>query len=120
MPTSPDLVPGAVHWAEFDPITGREQGGRRPALVVASRGFLDVVDTQAIVVPVTSVDRGWPNHVLLASFGRPSFAMTEQVRTVARSRLHGALGVASSGELVEVRRWLSDFLGLPATTRADG
>lgn len=98
LPTSPELVPGAIHWAEHDPIAGREQGGRRPALIVASRGFLDVVDTLAIVVPVTSVDSSWPNHVALANYGRPSFAMIEQVRTVAGDRLHGALGTATSGE----------------------
>lgn len=113
MPTSPELAPGAVHWAELDPRVCREQGGRRPVLVVASRGFLEVVDALAIVVPVTSVDRGWPNHVALDGLGRPSFAMTEQVRALSRSRLPGALGMASPQELAEVRRWLGDFLDLP-------
>ncbi|PRY61314.1 mRNA interferase MazF [Knoellia remsis] len=112
MPTSPELVPGAVHWAELDPSAGREQGGRRPVLVVASRGFLEVVDALALVVPVTSVDRGWPNHVALSGLGRASFAMTEQVRAVSRQRLHGRIGLASDAELTEVRRWLADFLGL--------
>lgn len=113
MPTSPDLAPGAVHWAEPDPRTGREQGGRRPVLVVASRSFLTVVDTLAIVVPVTSVDRGWPNHVLLQGLGAPSFAMTEQLRAISRSRLHGRVGFASDQELGKVRQWLDDFLELP-------
>ena len=112
MPTSPDLAPGLICWAELDPSLGREQGGRRPALVVASRGYLDVVEALAIVVPVTSVDRSWPNHVALSGLGRPSFAMTEQVRAIARGRLHGMLGVASPPELAEVRRWLGDFLDL--------
>lgn len=118
MPTSPDPVPGAVHWAELDPRTGREQGGRRPALVVASRAFLDVVDTLAIVVPVTSVDRGWPNHVPLQGLEMPSFAMTEQVRAISRSRLHARVGMASDPELAEVRQWLDDFLELPPRRRA--
>lgn len=112
MPTSADLIPGVVVWAELDPVVGREQGGRRPVLVVASRGYLDVVDQLALVVPLTSVDRGWPNHVALTGLGRPSFAMTEQLRTVSRSRVHGVLGVATTGELAEARRWLGDFLGL--------
>lgn len=116
MPTSPELACGAIHWTELSPRVGREQGGRRPALVVASHGFLEVVDALAIVVPVTSVDRGWPNHVALAGPGRPSLAVTEQVRAVGRSRLHGALGVASPHELAEVRRWLADFLDLSAPT----
>lgn len=81
-------------------------------IVVASRGYLDVVDQLALVVPVTSVDRGWPNHVALDGLGRPSFAMTEQVRTVSRGQLHGVLGVATADELREVRRWLADFLDL--------
>ncbi|WP_405218856.1 type II toxin-antitoxin system PemK/MazF family toxin [Agrococcus sp. Ld7] len=114
MPSSPELHPGLVCWTELDPSVGRERAGRRPVLIVSSRGFLKVVDALAIVVPVTSVDRGWPNHVALASLDRPSFAMTEQPRTVARSRLVGVAGRASRGELAEVRRWLGDFLDLPA------
>ena len=112
MPTSPDLAPGFICWAELDPRLRREQGGRRPALVVASRGYLDVVEALAIVVPVTSVDRSWPDLGALAGLGRPSFAMPEQVRAIARGRLHGMLGVASPPELAEVRRWLGDFLDL--------
>lgn len=114
MLSSPELHPGVVCWAELDPSVGREQAGRRPVLVVSSRGYLRVVDALAIVVPVTSVDRGWPNHVALASLNRPSFAMTEQPRTIARSRLVGLLGEASTDEFAEVRQWLGDFLDLPA------
>ena len=113
MPTSPEITPGTMVWAELDPATGREQGGRRPVLVVASRGYLDVIDQLALAVPITSVDRGWPNHVELAGLGRPSFAMTEQLRAVLQARLHGVLGVAATEELQQVRRWLGDFLDLP-------
>lgn len=112
MPTSVELVPGVVCWIELDPTRGREQGGRRPALVVASRGYLDVVDQLALVIPVTSVDRGWPNHVALSGLGRPSFAMTEQLRAVSRGRVHGVLGMATPEEMQEVLCWLGDFLDL--------
>lgn len=81
-------------------------------LVVSSRDYLDTVQSLAVVVPVSSVDRGWPNHVELAGVGKASWAMTEQVRTVSRERLHGTLALASEGELREVRSWLSNFLGL--------
>lgn len=114
MPTSADLLPGSIVWAELDPVAGREQGGRRPVLVVASRGYLDTVDTLVIVVPISRSDRGWPNHVPLSTLPEPSFAMTEQLRTVSRSRLHGTLAVASDEELREVRRWLAAFLDLPS------
>lgn len=114
MPTSADLLPGSIVLAELDPVAGREQGGRRPALVVAGRGYLATVDALAIVIPISRSDRGWPNHVALSALREPSFAMTEQPRAVSRSRLHGSLGVASEAELREIRRWLASFLDLPS------
>ena len=81
---------------------------------MASSGYLDVIDQLALAVPITSIDRGWPNHVALAGLGRPSFAMTEQLRPVSRSRMHGLVGVATTVELAQVRGWLGDFLDLPA------
>ena len=106
---------GSVCWAELDPTRGREQGGRRPVLVVASHAYLDVVTSLALVVPVTSVDRGWPNHVPLrgaAGLDRPSWAMTEQIRTVSRDRLVAVAGVVDDETLADVDVFLADFLGL--------
>jgi len=108
---------GMVVWAELDPARGREQAGRRPALVVASDLYLEQADTLAIIVPATTKDRGWPNHVLLRGpdliLGEPTFAMTEQPRTVARERLFDAVGIVDAATMREVDGWLRDFLGLP-------
>ncbi|MDO5093371.1 MAG: type II toxin-antitoxin system PemK/MazF family toxin [Propionibacteriaceae bacterium] len=88
---SPELRRGMVVWAELDPVRGREQPGRRPALVVASDFFLGQADTLAIIVPCTIRDRGWSNQARLTgkSLNLPgdTFAMTEQPRTVTRERL---------------------------------
>jgi mRNA interferase MazF len=112
-----DLRRGTVAWAELDPVRGREQSGRRPILVVASDLYLRHADTLAIIVPVTTVDRGWPNHVPLRgstlSLEQPSFAMTEQPRTVTRERLVDMLGVVDAATMREVDVWLRDFLALP-------
>src|SRR5207344_2411368 len=81
---------GAVVWVGFDPTLGREQAGSRPAVVVASDAYLDAVTELAIVVPVTTTDRRWPHHVALAGpnlrLTQPSYAMTEQPRTISRAR----------------------------------
>ena len=76
----PDPTPGEVIWVVLDPVAGREQSGRRPAVVVSLRAQISLADTLVMVVPVTSVDRGWSNHVLLRGdvFDRDSWAMTEQ------------------------------------------
>lgn len=107
---------GAVLWCDLDPTRGRERAGRRPVVVVASEDYLEVVDTLIIVVPVTSVDRGWPNHVLLEGrpgLGRPSWAMTEQPRTISRDRVSEVAGAVDNLTLAAIDGWLRDFLALP-------
>ncbi|WP_415042589.1 type II toxin-antitoxin system PemK/MazF family toxin [Gordonia sp. (in: high G+C Gram-positive bacteria)] len=107
-------MPGSVVWVTLDPTVGREQSGRRPAVVVSSRDYLDVVDQLAVVVPVTRVNRGWPNHIRLDGSDLPaeSWAMTEQLRTVARDRIAGSAGQVSASTLAEIRLWIADFLDL--------
>ncbi|MCG2803265.1 MAG: type II toxin-antitoxin system PemK/MazF family toxin [Cellulomonas sp.] len=115
MTGGPALVRGVVCWADLSPTRGREQNGRRPVLVVASRGYLDSVTALVLVLPVTSVDRGWPNHVALAGavgLDRPSWAMTEQVRAIARDRITAVLGVVDDATLAQVDVYLRDFLDL--------
>jgi mRNA interferase MazF len=102
-----------VAWVDLDPVAGREQGGRRPFLVVAGHDFLEIIDSLVVGVPVTAVDRGWPNHVRLhgpAGLGRPGRAMTEQPRTVSRARLSSTSGTVTPATLGAVRQWLEDLL----------
>jgi mRNA interferase MazF len=109
------LVPGDVVWANFDRVAGREQAGHRPAVVVASDLYLDVVDTLAIIVPVTSRDRAWSNHILLSGdtgLTKQSWAMTEQPQTLSRARLTKVSGRVDDGCLSTIRLYLRDFLDL--------
>lgn len=107
------LQAGDIWWAEISPTEGREQSGRRPVVVVATEEYLSLVDTLAIVVPVTTTDRGWPNHV---RFTIPTpqettcFAMTEQVRAIARTRLVAPIGHVDPAILQSLRDWIHDFL----------
>ncbi|GGH42177.1 type II toxin-antitoxin system PemK/MazF family toxin [Microbacterium album] len=108
-----ELLPGRVVWGDLDPVEGREQGGRRPLLVVSSQDHLDTVTLLVTVVPITSRDRGWSNHVRIepaVGLPRESFAMTEQVRTIARSRVRSYGGVVAPATLAAVRMWINDFL----------
>ena len=110
----PDLAPGDIVWVAQDAAIGREQAGRRPAMVVAGADYLQLIDSIAIVVPLTSVDRGWPNHVPVtgAALPAPSWAMTEQVRTISRERIAGSAGRADAETLRAVRGWIRDLLEL--------
>lgn len=106
---------GDLFWAALAPTTGREQDGHRPVLVVASPGYLRTVTSLVLVVPLTTTDRGWPNHVPVRgthTLGTDSWAMTEQVRTIARSRLTRYAGRADLRTTAAVGVWLGDFLAL--------
>ena len=109
-----DLAPGDVVWVAPDPTVGREQAGRRPAVVISGIDYLNTVESLAIVVPVTSVDRAWPNHVPLGGIElpQPSWAMTEQVRTISRARIVDRAGRVDAATLHELRGWVRDFLDL--------
>ncbi len=57
---------GDIVWTDFNPRTGREQGGRGPALVVPPREFYD--GTRYLVVcPITSRIRLFGSSVALAA-----------------------------------------------------
>ena len=55
---------GDLVWLNFDPSTGREQQGRRPAIVL-SRLVYNRVSDLAIMVPITSKRKGYPFEVPL-------------------------------------------------------
>ncbi len=58
-PDAGDLV-----WTDFDPTVGREQAGRRPALVVSPAAFARNTGF-AFVCPVTTRVRPFPTSVIL-------------------------------------------------------
>jgi mRNA interferase MazF len=107
------LSPGEVLWIAFSPTKGHEQSGLRPAVVISTADYLRTVRDLAIVVPVTTTDRGWPHHVQLRgdelNLPAASFAMTEQPRTVSVRRINGTAGCIDRQTLAVIRRWVSDF-----------
>ncbi len=66
----------------FDPQSGHEQKGRRPALVVSNYLFNKAMGL-AIVCPITNTDRKIPFHLAVpVSSSLTGFVMVEQVKSV--------------------------------------
>ena len=53
-------------WLTFDPQAGREQAGRRPALVLSPAAY-NARARLAVVCPITSQIKGYPFEVVLPS-----------------------------------------------------
>ena len=59
VPDTGDLI-----WTDFDPTKGREEAGRRPALVVSPAAFTENTG-MAVVCPITSWVRPFPTSIVL-------------------------------------------------------
>ena len=59
MPDKGDLV-----WLDFNPQSGHEQSGKRPALILSPAGY-NGKTRLALCVPITSRQKGYPFEVIL-------------------------------------------------------
>jgi mRNA interferase MazF len=59
VPAQGDLI-----WFDFTPQAGHEQGGRRPAVVLSSKAYNQLISL-ALVCPVTNREKGYPFEVKL-------------------------------------------------------
>ena len=86
----------------FDPQSGHEQRGRRPALVV-SNDLFNRHTGLCIVCPITNTHRDYPFHVPIPEGrGVTGFVMVEQVKSVDfRSRKAKRIGRAQEQVLEE-------------------
>jgi mRNA interferase MazF len=110
---------GDLIWTDFDPRVGREQSGRRPALVISPRQFFEV-SRLAIVCPITHTIRNFGSSVVLAaSLPISGEVLTSHVRsidTIARPiRFAGA--VVPHDLLEEVRAKLAVLCGIESPIR---
>lgn len=87
----------------FDPQSGHEQKGRRPALVISKTEFNRRTGL-VLACPVTNRDRRFPFHVPVGdTAGITGFVMVEQVKSIDfRARDAEAMGKASEEVLEEV------------------
>jgi mRNA interferase MazF len=104
-PYCPDA--GDLIWTDFDPTVGREQAGRRPALVVSPAAFT-LYTAFAIVCPITTRIRPFPTSVVLPEglpiAGEILLSNLRSIDTVARPiRPIGAKVPAETARLVRAK-----------------
>ena len=109
LPDQGDLI-----WTDFDPTTGREQGGRRPALVLSPRAFCKASGF-AIVCPITSTVRNFGTSVILPAgvkvAGEILTSHVKSIDTLARPIRYTGQAVPAS-TLAEVRAKLAVLCGM--------
>lgn len=72
---------GDIIWLDFDPQTGREQKGRRPAIVLSPKLYNEKTNL-AILCPITSRAKGYPFEVQINSKKIQGVSLSDQVRNL--------------------------------------
>ena len=107
---------GDVWDADFDPIRGHEQAGRRPAIILSTDRYNQGYSELVFVAPLTRTDRGIPWHVPVnppeGGLTFPSFVLCDQLRVFSTERLIRHLGRVSDAVLRDIEDKLRILLGL--------
>jgi mRNA interferase MazF len=73
---------GDIVWLNFSPQTGREQAGRRPALVLSPQAYNEKVGL-LIACPITSQVKGYPFEVSIpAGLSIRGVILSDQIKSL--------------------------------------
>ena len=107
---------GEIWLVDFGEPVGREQSGRRPAVVVSADALNESPAGVIMVVPCTTTHRDLPSHIEIdpgeSGLDHPSYAKCEDVKSVSERRLIDRLGVVGPEPLFDIGRVLRYFLEL--------
>lgn len=107
---------GEIWFVDLDPIKGREQAGKRPALIVSVEPFNNSGLDLVVVCPLTSKYKGFPSHVMLKAgengLNMDSYIKTEDIRSVSTERLIKSVGRVSPDIMKEIEIRIKRILGL--------
>jgi mRNA interferase MazF len=112
-----------VWLVDFGDPVGREQSGRRPAVVVSADSLNESRAGVVVVVPITTTYRGLPSHIEIdrgnsgldrgnSGLDEVSYAKCEDVKSVSEQRLIGRLGVVGDEVMFQAARTLRFLLDL--------
>lgn len=72
---------GDIVVLSFDPQSGHEQKGRRPAIIISNQVFNQHLGL-AYACPITNTKRDFPFHIETESDNITGFIMTEQMKSI--------------------------------------
>lgn len=108
---------GEIYFAQLNPVVGSEQGGIRPVLVVQNDIGNQYSPTTIILAITSQINKAkLPTHVELKAeqYGmeRDSVILTEQIRTIDKTRLKQRIAVLNEETMKKVEKALTISLAL--------
>lgn len=109
-----DIKRGEIYFADLSPVSGSEQGGFRPVIILQN-DIGNKYSSATIVAPLTTAHKkAMPTHVILdyEFLETASIVLLEQIRTIDQLRLSNFLGQISAEDMKKIDRALGISLGL--------
>ncbi|UWG98248.1 type II toxin-antitoxin system PemK/MazF family toxin [Dehalobacter sp. DCM] len=108
---------GEIFYAELNPVVGSEQGGIRPVLVIQNDIGNQYSPTTIIAAITSQISKAkLPTHVEVkarrSGLERDSVILTEQIRTIDKSRLKEKVAVLDEEIMLRVDEAIEISLGL--------
>jgi mRNA interferase MazF len=101
---------GDIVWVNFNPQTGREQAGHRPAVVLSPAAY-NAKTSLMLCCPMTTQIKNYPFEVVISA-ENPSVVLADQVKSLDwRKRRAKRRGTISTAELTEVRAKIRALIG---------
>lgn len=107
-----EIKRGEIYYISYVPVTGSEQRGGRPGIIVSNDANNKFSDTVEIVYLTTRPKRPLPTHFTVLATDRESIALCEQVSTVDKSRIGMYAGRLDTKEMAMLNKALATSLAL--------
>lgn len=91
-----------VYWVDLNPTVGAEIQKVRPCVVVSPNELNQYLAT-VIIIPITSAIHGYPFRVRCHIARQDGEIVTDQIRTVDKSRLKKKIAMLSPDEQAELQ-----------------
>lgn len=108
------ITRGDIYYADLNPVTGSEQGGNRPVLIIQNDTGNRYSPTVIVAAITSNINKArLPTHIVVESGVLPaqSVVLLEQIRTIDKSRLSKRMGRLSDEDMRRIDAAISVSMG---------
>jgi mRNA interferase MazF len=109
---------GDIYYADLNPVTGSEQGGTRPVLVIQNDTGNRFSPTVIVAAITSNLGKArLPTHIVIeeGALSEKSVVLLEQIRTIDKTRLIKKMGRLSDEDMLRIDEAISVSMGFDKT-----
>ena len=109
---------GDIYYADLNPVTGSEQGGTRPVLIIQNDTGNRFSPTVIVAAITSNLGKArLPTHIVIeeGALSEKSVVLLEQIRTIDKTRLIKKMGRLSDTDMLRIDEAISVSMGFDKT-----